>query len=267
MSKKNKKSKVSKDQQQLPGVTSRVDAETREQIERTPVPAALVNGGARRGSPAQIKWILDMLEGKVLEASSVFASAVADLTPEQKVKFVNDLKTRVPEMSYDGINQMIGALKVLPNKNPKRGDFGVPEPREGVPDLPRVRVEYQNTTTDAGVKRTGRLVLPGGDKVLAGSYGIKTKNDARFANSITFFKVWIGDRGGWDVKMYVSDDLHRVQLANSTKLEVLNKIAKNPSKAAARFGWEFKRCGICGRGLTKDESRERGIGPVCAERL
>lgn len=235
-------------------------------VERTPVPSALRSTNGRRGSERQIKWICDMLDGKVLEASSVFAARVADLTPEQKKDFIKELKGRVPDMSYDGINQMIGALKVLPKKSPRGGSDGVPEPRDASPDV-GARVVYQNVTTDAGVKRIGHLVLPGGTKIMAGSYGVKTRKDDRFANDVSFFKLWIGDRGGWNLQMYVSDDLHRVQMADATKADMIRKIAKNPYKAATRFGHEFKRCGICGRGLTADESRDRGIGPVCAGRL
>jgi hypothetical protein len=262
MAKKAKKQKKLKGQQELP-----------IPVERTPVPAALNNGlredGTRkdRGSTKQIKWINDMLDGKVLEASSVFGAALADLSPKQKDKFVQGLRDQLPEMSYDGINQMIAALKACPAKSPSGGETLRPEPRvQGAHPQVGAKVEYHNVTTDQGTKRMGRIVLPNGKKVLAGSYGLKTKKMG-FANDVSFFKVWIGDRGGWNVKLYVSDDTNRVMLTPATQLELLEKIAKNPQKAAARFGWEFKRCGICGRGLTKDESRERGIGPVCAERL
>jgi Family of unknown function (DUF6011) len=246
----------------------------KDQVVRTPVPAALANGASLRedgtnkqnGSTRQIKWICDMLDGKVLEASSVFAAAVADLTPEQKKHFIEDLKSRLPEMSYDGINKMIVALKGLPAKSPRGGAERVPEPMGAKPDV-TARVEYKDVITDQGKRRSGYLKLPDGTKVLAGSYGIKTKNDERFVNSVSFFKLWIGDRGGWNLKLYVSDDTHRVQLSPATQEDILRKIAKNPMKAASRFGHEFKKCGICGRGLTNDESRERGIGPVCAERL
>lgn len=260
MAKKSKKIKKLKGQQELP---------------LTPVPAALANGavlredGTRkdRGSSRQIQWICDMLDGKVLEASSKFAAAVADLDRDEKKLFVENLKKQLPEMSYDGINQMIGALRELPAKSPRGGADRVPEPRiDGSHPQVKARVKYEDVTTDQGQRRMGKVVLPSGKMVLAGSYGIKTKK-MDFANDISFFKVWVGDRGGWNVQLYVSDDLHRVQLADETKLAILEKIAKNPAKAASRFGHEFKRCGICGRGLTADESRARGIGPVCSERL
>lgn len=264
MAKKSKKGKSQKKQ----------NAEQLQlQVERTPVPTALEprreDGTLRsRGSKRQIQWINDMLDGKVLEASSVFAARVADLDKDQKKQFIESLRSQLPEMSYDGINQMIGALKVLPEKQPKGGTSRVPEPRDPTASTNgRVQVKYENVPTDQGTRRMGRAVLPSGEKVLGGSYGIKTKKDERFANDVSFFKVWIGDRGGWRVQYYVSDDLHRVQLSVDTQIDILKKIAKNPAKAAARFGHEFGHCAICGRGLTNDESRERGIGPVCAERL
>lgn len=243
-------------------------------VERTPVPAALFEDRREdgtlksKGSKKQIQWINDMLDGKVLEASSMFASAFAGLDKEQKDKVVQNLKDQLPDMSYDGINQMIGALRSCPNKAPKGGANRVPEPRDPTASTNgRVHVKYENVPTDQGTRRMGRAVLPTGEQVLGGSYGIKTRKDPRFVNDVTFFKLWIGDRGGWRVQMYVSDDLHRVQLSVDTQIDVLRKIAKNPAKAAARFGHEFGHCAICGRGLTNDESRARGIGPVCAERL
>jgi hypothetical protein len=268
MAKKSKKQKKMKDQQNGVPSALRSGAGDPEKPNRQHHPFRADGTHKSHGSNAQIKWICDMLDGKVLEASSVFAARVADLSPKQTRKFVEKLKEQLPDMSYDGINQMIAALKVLPNKQPAGGEARVPEPhrQDAKPDA-RVRVKYENVTTDNGVKRMGRIVMPTGELVLAGSYGIKTKDDARFANDVSFFKIWVGDRGGWNVNLYVSDDLNRVQLSLDTKLDVLRKIAKNPAKAASRFGWEFGRCGICGRGLTADESRERGIGPVCAGRL
>jgi hypothetical protein len=105
--------------------------------------------------------------------------------------------------------------------------------------------------------------------VLAGSYGISTVNDSRYKNETTFFKVWAAKEfgRGWGVKMYVSDDLTRVRLSYDAQVDAIKAIASDPEGAAALFGHEFKRCGVCGRGLTNDESRALGIGPVCRERV
>lgn len=67
--------------------------------------------------------------------------------------------------------------------------------------------------------------------------------------------------------MYTSDYTHRVKLAGPTQIDVIRMIADDPLEASRKFGHEFKRCGVCYRGLTKDESRAAGIGPVCGARL
>lgn len=41
------------------------------------------------------------------------------------------------------------------------------------------------------------------------------------------------------------------------------KVIADPAAAMARYGLEMGRCGYCGRDLTDEESRTRGIGPVC----
>lgn len=130
-------------------------------------------------------------------------------------------------------------------------------------------VEYVEVQTDKGTRKVGRVVLPDGTRVLAGSYGVDTSGDDRFTNDTSFFKLWIKDGygKGWGVQLYVSDDTQRVRLAVPTQLDAIRRIAADPMAAAALFGHEYKRCGVCGRGLTNDDSRARGIGPVCAGNL
>lgn len=36
---------------------------------------------------------------------------------------------------------------------------------------------------------------------------------------------------------------------------------------AIAYGKKFGRCAVCNRELTDEESIERGIGPVCADRM
>lgn len=140
---------------------------------------------------------------------------------------------------------------------PKRADFS-----------DRPTVSYEDIELDNGeTRRVGRVLVPNaeGKSVLAGRYGIDTSDDERFVNDTTFFKIWVGDRGGWKVRMFKSDD--EVDLAFPTQIAVVKVIAKDPEKAMALFGHEFGKCGVCGRGLTNDLSREIGIGPVCRTRL
>jgi Family of unknown function (DUF6011) len=41
----------------------------------------------------------------------------------------------------------------------------------------------------------------------------------------------------------------------------------DPKTAAIEYGKRFRRCGVCHRGLTNDESIEAGIGPICAKKI
>jgi len=104
--------------------------------------------------------------------------------------------------------------------------------------------------------------------VPAGRYGIHTKDDA--ANKLAFYVVDRPEEGKWAgkvfVSMLISDNKQRLPFA--IQAAVLRKIAAvGAETASATYGWEFKRCGVCGRGLTNDDSRERGIGPVCAAKM
>ena len=61
--------------------------------------------------------------------------------------------------------------------------------------------------------------------------------------------------------------------ANSTNLRdpglvaALERVAKDPSAAARLYGQETGQCACCGRELTRKDSIDRGIGPICAERF
>jgi hypothetical protein len=63
-----------------------------------------------------------------------------------------------------------------------------------------------------------------------------------------------------------SDDWHAIKGASS-KLEILTAIAVDPKAAMLRYGHEIGSCGKCGRTLTDEDSRARGIGPICAGKL
>lgn len=67
------------------------------------------------------------------------------------------------------------------------------------------------------------------------------------------------------VDRYSSDSVVRMPWGEAA--DVLDAIARNPLQSAILYGQRTERCGICHRKLTKKESRERGIGPVCASRM
>lgn len=110
-------------------------------------------------------------------------------------------------------------------------------------------------------------VLHDGVTIPRGSYGVITPDRK---NEISFFSLWIAPtdhrlRGKMSMKQMVGPEEYRISPGDRAGIIAL--IAEQtPVKCAERFGLEIGECGICGRRLTNDESRKRGIGPICAGR-
>lgn len=104
-------------------------------------------------------------------------------------------------------------------------------------------------------------------EVSAGKYALGSDDDPD--DPIKFYKVQIGakDNERWAGFVFLSvlagPEEHPIK-AFDTKVSILKRIAEDPGAAARLYGLKTKRCGVCGRRLTRKESRERGIGPVCA---
>lgn len=111
-------------------------------------------------------------------------------------------------------------------------------------------------------RKEGKADLKAQREVKPGRYAVE------FDGALHFFLVETPDEGRWASFTFVSeqagDNLYPVKGAR--KGEVLRAIADD-ADALARYGKELGVCGVCGRNLTDEESRERGIGPVCAGRL
>ncbi len=58
-----------------------------------------------------------------------------------------------------------------------------------------------------------------------------------------------------------------LRTAPQDTLSKLQQIAESPLSSAVAYGRKTGNCACCGRELTKHESIERGIGPICAERF
>lgn len=100
-----------------------------------------------------------------------------------------------------------------------------------------------------------------------GRYAIKTTDKGHPGIVVKFYKVEQPDEGKWKGYVFVaiqaSDEFFPIRDRNLAR-EVIDAIAENPRKAMLRYGKELGICGVCGRTLTNNESRRRGIGPVCA---
>lgn len=101
-------------------------------------------------------------------------------------------------------------------------------------------------------------------QVPAGRYAIATPNGVRF------YRVDKPSKGNWKgwtfVKVQASDDLHPVRSV-AQRTDVLRAIAIDPRAASERYGRELGVCGVCGRTLTDEASRARGIGPICESKF
>lgn len=99
--------------------------------------------------------------------------------------------------------------------------------------------------------------------VPAGRYAVEI--DGRLG----FFKVDCPTEGRWAGRVFVN------QMASDTEYAVrgfrlglvLDTIAADSQAASLRYGREIGACGVCGRTLTDEDSRARGIGPICADKM
>lgn len=97
--------------------------------------------------------------------------------------------------------------------------------------------------------------------VAAGQYAVDTE-----AGDLAFYRVWRPEDGGPQFALYVraSDEEHRI--SGAAAITILGKIAEDPRAAMIRFGQKIGECGACHRSLTKESSRNAGIGPTCAKK-
>lgn len=218
-------------------------------------------------TPRQRDYIVSLIDTRNLMASPKWFDAVNAMDANEYAACLKHLKeVQVPALSRAKASKYIEQLLTLPklpsNEQPKTsGPWAVEDvntfAQMGQPSAPGDEVFAMHRLSNGS-----DLIVP------RGSYAI-SKDDGElpnvFTNELLFFSVWISDDGErWTVRMYVSDE--RVKISRSLQYDVLDAIGTDPAAAAARYGHEIGKCGICGRKLTNDESRARGIGPICAEK-
>lgn len=107
-------------------------------------------------------------------------------------------------------------------------------------------------------------------EVEGGRYAVMVPGGYPATETLKFFKVDRPTEGKWKgwtfLAVQASDELFPIKNFQM-KLEVLRLIAADPKAAMLRYGKEIGSCGHCGRTLTNEDSRARGIGPVCADKL
>lgn len=87
---------------------------------------------------------------------------------------------------------------------------------------------------------------------------------------VRFFQIEIPTRGHWTGKVFVkeqaSDDFHSVRSVDR-QVRILREVLRDLRAAVELYGREIGCCGMCHRTLTDEESRARGIGPVCLDKI
>jgi hypothetical protein len=108
------------------------------------------------------------------------------------------------------------------------------------------------------------------DPVPAGRYALELPGHPDDRPSIRFYKVDRPTEGRWAgfvfLKVQAGDDEHPIK-ARDEKARILAAIGADIKGAMLRYGREIGACGHCGRTLTNDDSRARGIGPVCIGKM
>ena len=145
---------------------------------------------------------------------------------------------------------------------------------------------YDTTNVHAG--KTGTAKDEASARKLANRYWIEYRDAARATKppapaidvpagryaveingKLGFFKVDRPTEGRWAgyvfVKQMASDTEYPVR--GFRRGAVLDVIAVDPQAASLRYGQEIGACGVCGRTLTDEDSRARGIGPICADKM
>lgn len=111
--------------------------------------------------------------------------------------------------------------------------------------------------------------------VPAGRYALKTAmgsydDEGKKVDYVwTFYKVDAPKEGEWAGRVFLSrmmsDDLMPVR--GTMYRDIMDRIMVDPQQAMLDYGKQIEHCGHCGKLLTNDESRARGIGPKCAMKM
>lgn len=103
---------------------------------------------------------------------------------------------------------------------------------------------------------------------------VYSKNKAYYAvrddgGQVSFFRVERPAKGKHAgktfLKMQAGSEFYPVH-SWPTMVAFLDAIAADPTAAARLYADEIGRCSRCGRTLTDEDSRERGMGPDCAQK-
>jgi hypothetical protein len=186
-----------------------------------------------------------------------------NLATEPQKKFINDLldsrdlraSAKINEPTDEGYAKAIETIKeTIPNLTKKQASEWI----ESLKKFPKLHAAREGSSYDVAANRN--CPLP---EVPAGHYAVEHDGTLKF---FRVDKPTEGKWAGWTfLKVQASEEYHPIKNFDY-KREVLTSIATDPAAASARYGHELGKCGVCNTTLTNEESRARGIGPVCARK-
>jgi hypothetical protein len=196
-------------------------------MERTPIPQELRDSGPL-ASPAQVSYLKALRDGKTLSS----------LTQEQVEWLISTDFTTIP----------------------KRRASSVIETLVGLPWKPKNEQEAAQVEARGAGLPVSMNDLPDGYYAVKGVEGHK--------NDISFFRLRSPKQGNW-VGYQFTDQVvghgKRYPVKEAATREKIHGMIKEQGVTECRqlYGQEIGSCGRCGRELTDDTSRARGIGPDC----
>lgn len=180
---------------------------------------------------------------------------------EAQVKFINDLLEQLGEVAsadaVEALRQSYRDMYATRALTKTRASQEI----DTLKDLLRIGREHaakMGREVPAQRREIGSQLAA---QVPAGRYAI-TGNEGQtiFVHVVKF------DSGAFIVNQQVSDDETRMPkvIARSALQKILDA---GIEESSTRYGRELGICGVCGRTLTNEDSRQLGIGPVCRARL
>lgn len=139
------------------------------------------------------------------------------------------------------------------------------EPQPFVGSKAEASAEIERLLKIHGVSRPGNPSDEHMPTVPDGRYALDIDGDVKFYRVVTREWKRTGRKTQF-VDVQASDMWHGLRVY-ATRFKVLTAIARDPKAASVRYGKLLGSCGICGRTLTDADSRARGIGPICADKI
>lgn len=234
------------------GIKAHHEVTVSSEAKATPKPAYRQRGKVRPATDRQLEFLMDLLVERI---------APEDYDEAHLESVINGGAARV--------SQAINNLLKLPRLQTTDESESEPEPTTAKPRTNKYRgtCEECGFTVEPG---TGTLT-----KADNGKWEVSHKEGDCPSSQFDFpFGRYAVETDEGHLAFYrltpdglfvqASDELHRVP--GNAEQAIVDKIAADPKAASIRYGLEIGSCGRCGRTLTDEDSRARGIGPVCAEK-